>query len=272
MRDWPSGERVALWGSAVPSDRSWSDGGFRLEPLANGWLVGRFAALDQLGVPHLVTTLQGPDVQAVRHDTDRVCARIAEVLDLSGAAFLRQVHGSEVLVCASGGLQGQADGLCTTQPGLGLMGKSGDCPLVLMADRRARAVGFAHASWRATVAGVVPRLVDRMVGLGCCREDLVACICPCVEPDCYEVGEEVVQAALTGIGPHAKAFFRPGPVRPHFDLWAANVDALRRSGLRGQDIHVAGLCTVCRKDLFPSHRREGPGAGRFAAMIGLRAR
>lgn len=254
----------------MPSDRLASEGGFRLETLHKGWLVGRFAALDQLDIPHLVTTRQGPDVQAVRHDTDRVAAQIARVLDLSGVAFLRQVHGAEVLVCNSGGLQGQADGLCTTVPGLGLMGKSGDCPLVLMADRQARAVGFAHASWRATVAGVVPNLVDRMVGLRCRAEDLVACICPSVGPDCYEVGEEVVRAALQGIGPQAQAFFRSGPARPHFDLWAANVDALLRCGLRRRDIHVAGLCTACRSDLFPSHRREGPDAGRFAAVIGVR--
>jgi copper oxidase (laccase) domain-containing protein len=32
---------------------------------------------------------------------------------------------------------------------------------------------------------------------------------------------------------------------------------------------VAGVCTLCRNDLFPSHRREGEAAGRFAAVIGL---
>ncbi|MBP8303492.1 MAG: polyphenol oxidase family protein [Phycisphaerae bacterium] len=256
----------------MPSGRVGHQGGFRLETLDEGWLVGRFAALDPLHIPHLVTTRQGPDVQAVRHDTDRIGEQISRVLNLRGTAFLKQVHGGEVLVCESGGLQGQADGLCTTVPGLGLMGKSGDCPLVLMADRGARAVGFAHASWRATVAGVVPSLVDRMKGLGCRAQDLVACICPSVGPDCYEVGQEVVEAALRGIGPHAQAFFRPGPVRPHFDLWAANVDALRRCGVQRQDIHVAGVCTVCHADLFPSHRREGPDAGRFAAVIGIRVR
>ena len=248
-----------------------SDGGFRLEPLANGWLVGRFGVLDELGVRHLVTTRQGPDVQAVRHDTDSVGRQIARVLDLRQMAFLEQVHGSHVLVSDGAGQVGQADGLCTTRAGSGLMGKSADCPIVLVAHKRWRAVAFAHASWRATVAGVVPNVLGKMIGLGCRPEDLVACVCPSAGPECYEVGPEVRQAALDGIGPHAEAFFRPGPVKQHFDLWAANVDALLRGGLQPEDIHVAGVCTLCRNDLFPSHRREGPDAGRFVAAIGLAA-
>src|SRR5690606_35645066 len=49
---------------------SWRDrdGGFRVERSPNGWLVGRFAALERIGVPHMVTTREGPDVQRVRYD------------------------------------------------------------------------------------------------------------------------------------------------------------------------------------------------------------
>ena len=253
----------------MPDNRERRDGSFRLDRLENGWLVGRFAVLEDLGIPHLVTTRQGPDVHAVRHDTDSVGREVARVLGLQRAAFLEQVHGNQALVCDRAGQAGQADGLCTTTSGLGLMGKSGDCPIVLVADRKGRAVGFAHASWRATVAGVVPSLLGKMNGLGCAAKDLVACLCPSVGPECYEVGPEVRQAAVEGIGTHAEAFFSPGKGKSHFDLWAANVDALERCGLRTDDIRVAGICTLCRNDLFPSHRKEGSAAGRFLAVIGL---
>jgi len=152
-----------------------------------------------------------------------------------------------------------------------VLGKSGDCPIVLIADRRSRAVGFAHASWKATIAGITPAVVGRMIDLGCRPDDLVACICPSAGPCCYEVGDEVRDAAINGIGPHATAFFRPSGRRYHFDLWRANTDALIRSGLCPNSIHVAGVCTLCRNDLFPSHRREGNAAGRFAAVVGLPA-
>ncbi len=277
---------------------AYSDGGFRLERLANGWVAGRFAALEVLGVAHLVTTREGPDVQQVRHDPATAGRRIAAVLALKDAAFLEQVHGGDVLLCQQGGRAGHADGLVTDTMGLALMGKSGDCPIVLLADKRSRAVGFAHASWRATVAGIAPAVVRRMTDLGCEPGDLVACICPSAGPCCYEVGDEVRTAAMHGIGPHATAFFRSPetgrqrqpqvtdglydahgavvgrprnvarPAKGHFDLWHANADALTRVGLEPQSIHIGGVCTICRSDLFPSHRREGEAAGRFAAVIG----
>jgi hypothetical protein len=262
---------------------TYCEGGFRLEQLANGWQVGRFAALEAIGVAHCVTTRQGPDGQQVRHDPATAARDIAQILGLSKAAFLEQVHGGAVLVCAKEGCAGCADGLVTAASGLALLGKSADCPLILIADRHHRAVGFAHASWRATVAGITPAVVRRMVELGCKSSDLVACICPSAGPCCYEVGAEVRAAALGGIGPHAASFFRlaqrprlgpgtaqaaAGGARIHFDLWRANACALARAGLAAGAIHVAGICTMCRNDLFPSHRREGASAGRFAAVIG----
>jgi YfiH family protein len=243
---------------------------FQLNSLSNGWRVGRFATLEALGIPHLVTTRRGPDVDGIRNDPAAAGREIADFLKLDRTAFLDQVHGGAVLTCSEGGPIGQADGLVTATAGLLLLGKSGDCPIVLIADRQRRAVGFAHASWRATVAGIVPAVVRQMVALGCQPTDLVACVCPSAGPECYEVGDEVRTAALREIGPHAAAFFRPGRRgRDHFDLWAANVDGLSRSGLPNESIQVAGVCTLCRNDVFPSHRCEGEAAGRFAAVIGL---
>ncbi len=247
-----------------------SNSGFRLERSANGWLVGRFAGLEAIGVPHLVTTRQGPGVERIRHDTRAVGREIARFLGLDDAAFLDQVHGGDVLTCHAAGCTGRADGLVTTSPSLALLGKSADCPIVLVADRRQRAVGFAHASWRATVAGVTSAVVRQMIAFGCVAEDLVACICPSAGPECYEVGHEVRTAAIENLGPHAVTFFHPArDGKGHFDLWAANQNALVRAGVPASAIHTAGICTLCRNDVFPSHRREGENAGRFAAVIGL---
>ncbi len=254
---------------------------FRLERLTNGWLTGRFDSLSAIGVPHLVTTREGPDVQQVRRDPAPAGREIAAQLGLEGSAFLEQVHGGDVLTCEQAGCAGFADGLVTAKAGLAVLGKSGDCPIVLIADRKSRAVGFAHASWRATVAGIVPTTVRRMVDLGCRPGDLVACICPSAGPCCYEVGDEVRSEAMDGIGSYAEAFFRPSDERDakggqaspkyFFDLWQANADALVRAGVAPESIHISGICTLCRNDLFPSHRKEGNAAGRFAGVIGLAA-
>lgn len=241
--------------------------GFHLAQLPNGWIVGKFEVLEALGIPHVVTTRLGPDVYQARHHTYSVATKVASMLGLADAAYLNQVHGDQVLIVERPGLAGSADGLWTTKKGLMLAAKSGDCPIVLVAERTLRAVGFAHASWRATVAGVIPRLIRQLGKLGCQPNDLIACICPSIGPGCYKVGQEVLAAAKAGIGPDAVRFFRPDTYGFLFDLWSANADALARSGVI--QIHIAGVCSECRNDLFPSHRRDGTQAGRFLACIGL---
>jgi YfiH family protein len=221
-------------------------------------------------VSHIVTTRRGPDTVEIRDNPATAARQIAAALGAHDVAFVKQIHGGDARICTQGGLVGPADGLATSVKGLALLGKSADCPIVMIAERRGRAVGFAHASWRATVASVVPAVVGRMVDLGCKTSDLVACIGPSAGPECYEVGEEVRDAALRGIGPHAAAFFRPGPSgKAHFDLWQANIDALVWTGVPPEAIHIAGLCTICHNDLFPSYRRDGKAAGRFAVALAL---
>ncbi len=235
----------------------------------HGWRMGQFAALQSVGIPHAVTTRVGPDVQRVATETEAMGLQVTPGLGLDDVAFATQVHGPTARIVTERGSAGQADALCTDVPGLALVGKSADCPLVLLADSERPCVGFAHASWRSTVAGIVPALCACMVQkMGCDAGRLVACIGPSIGPECFEVGPEVEQAALREIGPHARAFFRPGPRRRHFDLWQANSDALLRCGVRGKHIFIAGECTLCASDLYPSYRREGPQAGRFMALIG----
>ena len=254
---------------------------FSLHDLPNGWTVGRFGALDRLaGVRHAVTSRRGLDVDLVRADRQAAAEALAGAMGIRAVAFLEQVHGDEILEISgrgpggparpgASGLAGRGDGLLTDEPGLGLMVVSADCPLVLLAEKDGRAVGVAHASWRGTVKQISLKLARRAAeryGLDPSR--LVACISPSAGPRRYEVGPEVVASAIAGIGPHAVAFFPRRDGKTFFDLWAANRHQLLAAGLREENVHVAGFCTIERNDLFPSRRAEGPRAGRFAAVIG----
>ena len=265
---------------------------FGLSTLANGWQVGQFAPLTRLdGLAHAVTTRHGLDARLARTDRSAAAQQVAAALGLEGVAFCHQVHGAAVVRVDAAGLAGEGDALLTDRAGLGVMGFSADCPLVLVADPAGPAVGVAHASWRSTVQRIAARLVEAMAGqLGAPPERLVACICPSAGPCCYEVGGEVVQAAVDALGLGAERFFRErgrgeegrrgdagtrgrgetegGGRKFLFDLWSANVDQLLRRGLKRPNIHVAGFCTICRNELFPSYRVEGQSAGRFVAVIG----
>ena len=246
--------------------------GFYISELDNGWTVGRFRALDELdGFSHAVTTRRGIDVGVLVRDYGQAAVTIARELKLGPLAYCDQVHGNVVLEPVVAGLAGQADGLVACRQDVGLMTRSADCPLILIADPTSGAVGTAHASWRGTAAQVAAQLVLKLVARHSSDPaDLVACICPSAGPCCYQVGLDVVAAVTASIGENAKRFFVQRDGALYFDLWEANCHQLMRSGLRKQNIHVAGICTICRNDLFPSYRVEREKAGRFAAIIASR--
>jgi hypothetical protein len=248
------------------------------------WPLGRFPELAAAPrVVHAVTTRDGPAFGTVGTTADTAAAsgELAAALGLEGAAWARQVHGGTVLRADRPGPAGEADALVTDVPGLLLVGRSADCPLVLVGGRRPGGdpvVGFAHASWRATVAGITARMVAHLCDdLGADPASLRAAIAPSAGPCCYEVGAEVRARATAALGAEAGRFFVPGPVadrpvgetREHFDLWAANTDQLVRSGVASTAIERSDRCTICHGERFWSWRVQGEAAGRFAAAIGI---
>ncbi len=163
--------------------------------------------------------------------------------------------------------------MVTNVASLGLVMFSADCPLILAADPAGRAIGLAHASWRATVGRIASRLIARLSDdFHVSPENVVACISPSAGPCCYEVGPDVRQSALEGIGRDAERFFIERDGKTYFDLWSANIDELARAGVRRPNTHLSHQCTICNNERFPSYRAEGDTAGRFAAVLALRPR
>ncbi|HOX24612.1 MAG TPA: polyphenol oxidase family protein [Candidatus Krumholzibacteria bacterium] len=240
------------------------------------WPLGRFGALAGVpGVAHAVTTRAGPhfgpDARAA--PTARAAAAVAAELGLAGAAWVKQVHGGTVLRAREPGIAGEADALVCDTPGLAVLGRSADCPLVLLAGLRADgtpAVGVAHASWRSTVRRITVAAVERMRDeLGVDPATISAGIGPSAGPCCYEVGPEVRDEALARLGGGGSRFFAPAGDRWHLDLWAANLAQLAAAGVPESRVCACRICTICRGERFWSWRVQREAAGRFAAVIGL---
>ncbi len=238
----------------------------------DGRELGHFAPLAKLpGLAHAVTTaswgLFDRDTDASAEDY----RALADHLHLPQAAWAHQVHGPDVLQVTQPGPAGECDAMHTDRAGLGLLARSADCPLILLADRDARAVGIAHASWRCTVGGIAGKLVRAMTAAySLDPAGLIACICPSAGPHRYEVGPEVYQAMLDAHGPDAKHHFLPGSGQGKrlFDLWSANSSQLMAAGVEFLNLYVAHVCTIS-DERYPSYRRQGDSAGRFGAMIGI---
>jgi polyphenol oxidase len=220
-----------------------------------------------------MSTVDGPDLSADPESSQHaeLVASFAVECGLSGVAWARQVHGGEVVHAVGPGCVGEADAIWTDQSGLGVLGRSADCPIVLVAGLRSDGNplwGMAHASWRSTVAEITTNLLVAMTQNGLIPSTCVAAIAPSAGPCCYEVGHEVRGVFEGSLGPHCGSFFRDKGLRPHLDLWAANVDALAQAGVAPERVTVDGRCSICCEG-FHSYRRDGDRAGRMGVVVGL---
>jgi YfiH family protein len=223
---------------------------------------------------HGWSTNTGPDFRGdpITPDHAGSVEILVQAAGLKSGSWARQVHGGTVLKITEPGFAGEADALWTDQPGLGVIGRGADCPLVLVGGTRAdgsRVWGFAHASWRSTVQGITAGLILAMTEAGVEPAGMKAVICPSAGPCCYEVGEEVRQKAEESLGPGSAWFFMERFSQVTFDLWAANTAQMTAGGMKESNIHNVQHCTICGDGTFPSYRREGDMAGRFAAVIGF---
>lgn len=217
------------------------------------------------------------DPAAVLENRRRVCRALG--ISLDDLAVAGQVHGTRVALVGieargrgargSDGLLPPADGLITSDPGLVLLGCFADCVPLLFVDRERRAVGMAHAGWRGSVGDMAGAAVRAMVEhLGSDPAHILAVVGPSIGPCCYEVGNEVVEAALAAFPEAREEIIINGGAKAHLNLWAINEAGLRQAGIG--EIVRTDLCTACNQRRFFSHRADRGQTGRFAALIGIR--
>ena len=174
------------------------------------------------------------------------------------------------------------DGHATNEPGAALLVFGADCVPLFFYDPKKRAVGAAHAGWRGTALKIAEEMVVFMQKeFGSCACDLIVVIGPSIGPECYEVGEEVASAFREAFG--EKVFEKDSGTgnailekcenmegKYHANLWEANRLALMQAGVLKENITVSGICTMCQKDLFFSHRATGGKRGSMAGVIMLK--
>lgn len=197
--------------------------------------------------------------------------------------FLQQVHGVAVLdlddltnLTEPAGL---ADAAVTTRLGLACTVLVADCLPVLFTDQAGRAVAAAHAGWRGLAAGVLENTVEALCRSAACHSaQVLAWLGPCIGPQAFEVGPDVLQAF--GVKPEPAQVsspqagqFRYAPRPDGTPRWKADLAGLARQRLRAAGVrHIcaSSLCTVADASRFFSFRRDGL-TGRMAASVWRRA-
>ena len=199
----------------------------------------------------------GDDREAVLENRRRL-----EAILPAEPAWLRQVHGRNVVNWHEAKQGAQADAVISDQPGQVCAVLTADCLPVLLADENGREIAAIHAGWRGLAAGIIDRTVNSMSSSS---ETLMAWLGPAISRRYFQVGEEV-RAAFLRLDPNSEcAFYADG------DRWKADLYELARQQLRaaGVDaIHGGNYCTFGEPDRFYSYRRDRQ-TGRMASLIWL---
>ena len=182
----------------------------------------------------------------------------------AGIAYLRQVHGSDVvsldaLRTATQPLE--ADAVTANAPGDVCAVRTADCLPVLFCARDGSGIAAAHAGWRGLAAGV---LENTVAALDTNPADLLAWIGPAITQPNFEVGGEVRQALVASDGA-AAACFEPNAR----GRWQADLIGLARRRLAAAGVSaISGGkgCTYGDPGRFHSYRRD-PDCGRLVSFI-----
>ncbi len=144
------------------------------------------------------------------------------------AAFLKQVHGADVIRATAGGCVGNADVVMTDRPGLPIAVFSADCVPLLIYDPDGRRLAAAHAGWQGTAQSVARAAVEALVEAGGRPEGFLAAVGPSIGPCCYEVDTPVIARLHRAFPGRWGDWVRSvGSGKWMLDLWAANEDQLR---------------------------------------------
>ncbi len=227
--------------------------------------VIRSELLTKAGLKHGFTTLSAGDFAWSALQTpegrERLQALGEEIgFDPDLMVTADQVHGATVAVvhlcenCGPGNRVPHTDGLITEEP-WPLLVTTADCFPVIVYEPDSRMVAIVHCGWRGTVAGILPRAVARLIReSGGRASQLRAAIGPGICGECYEVGDDVVQAAFrAGLGSHVAADASSG--RRRFDIGAALRQQLLEANLAEAHIDRVRRCNFEDAEL-PSFRRD----------------
>ncbi len=220
------------------------------------------------------------DIMNVRDNRDRFVGNFG--ISPGEVVSLHFIHSNTVLCVerADGGkgfhtgrdALGDADGMVTNVARRALFITYADCVPVLFYDPVQKAIGACHAGWRGTAAGIVMETVKAMQeNYGSKAEDIMVTVGPAMDPDNFEVGQDVYDA-ISAHSTRPQCLLKPRDNGKYsFDIWQANLDQLTTIGVLKEHTTLVDLSTFARDDLFFSHRRRlGGTVGRQAAFIMLK--
>jgi YfiH family protein len=212
----------------------------------------------------------GDELTRVQENRDRIFKALGR--DPTSRYDVWQVHSNKVQIVEVPRGEAppvQADIIITNRPQVTLLLRFADCVPIMLFDPVVKAIGLIHAGREGLARKAPQAAVKAFIEVyGSRPQDILAGIGPSICPECYVVGEEVLQDYEAEMGVEiARDFFFLKNNQHHLDLWKCSQTQL-------EDVHVTqienpGICTAMNISDWYSHRAENGKTGRFAAIMGL---
>lgn len=221
----------------------------------------------------------GDQIERVRQNRRRFTAALG--IEAGNIVAADQVHGDVIKEVTTADMGRGAmeydttiqatDALMTNIPQVPLLTCYADCVPLFFFDPVKKVVALAHAGWKGTVLQIGRQTVERMANIyGCEPVNVRAAIAPSIGPCCYEVDEKVMERVRASFPYWQELTEEKGTGKWKLNLWEANRRQLLDSGLKEENIVVAGVCTNCNSEQLFSYRAAGGKTGRMAAIIMLK--
>ncbi len=84
----------------------------------------------------------------------------------------------------------KADAIITDQKKIPIAVLTADCTPVLLYDTKKNVIAAIHAGWKGAFKGIISKVINFMIKIGCTKKSIIAVIGPCIRQQSYEVGKD----------------------------------------------------------------------------------
>ncbi len=218
---------------------------------SGGVSQGEFAALN-------LAAHVGDDPVSVAENRRRVQTNFSLPND---PVWLRQVHGTRVVLGDAALTQPEADAIVAREVGVVCAVLTADCLPVVLTTEDGSEVAAAHVGWRGLCAGI---LEETVATFKVPPEQILVWLGPAISKLAFEVGAEVREQFVNKGEAAADFFSENGRGRWQADLYGLATLRLENCGVTR--VFGGGCCTYTEQDRFFSYRRDGR-CGRMATYI-----
>ncbi len=166
------------------------------------------------------------------------------------------------------------DGLLTDRKDEVLSLTFADCMPIYLYDKKKNIIGNIHSGWKGTLNKIGKLAVEKMIkDYGSNPEDIICAIGPTIRKCHFEVDEDVKDMfyeAFKDSNIISLGQIKDGKQKYYINTVLANINMMKRLGLKDENIIDSKICTVCNSDKMHSYRVDKNLAGRNTAIIAIK--